>query len=347
MTGFEDKLIEPTIPCEFVGDVLQACGYRGADTDALLAEVGLDAARLRVSGSRISVVDYARLFERVIGVTQDGFLGFLDDPVPSKSFGVFACQMAACRNLKQVLRQANLFYRLFTQQFHFDVEEENEQARIVLQFIETQPFDYRFIYQSILLVLVRLMHWFIGEPIRPTAVSFTFDGVHLDPYLRYLFDCPVYYKQPQNTLCIERHLLTVPCSTTLDQVNLMLRDSARMMLVSHRPAPYTRQVRKALVLRAGGNWPSAEDVAATMRMSKNLLWRKLKKEGTTFLEIRDAVKRDFAMALMDDGHLPVCAIAERVGFADLSAFNKAFHKWVGQSPSAYRTALLGVRPEAE
>jgi AraC-like DNA-binding protein len=157
--------------------------------------------------------------------------------------------------------------------------------------------------------------------------------------LRYLFDCPLEYGRSHNEIHIDAELLYQPSSTTLEQVDAMLKDSRWMILVSHKSAPFTREVRKMLILNHETGGLSVEEVAERMSVSKNLLWRRLKKENTNFLDIRDEVKRDIALSSLNDHELSISDIAYKTGFSDLSSFNKAFTKWTGQSPSAYRKSF--------
>lgn len=338
-TGRYQRMLEPTIPVEFVVDALQSCLYRGIDTADLLEQAGLEQNMLDVQGYRVSAVSYSKLVELIIKTLDDGFVGFLDAKIPVRAFSVFACQLAACTNVLQVVQQANRFYGLFTDQFKIVIKEHNDEVILALEFRETQSFDYRFIYQSALVVLLRLIDWFVGENTKPKLVGFSFEAAGMQKYLEYLFDCPLAYSCQRNEIHIEKQLLTTACSVTLEQVDAMLRDSAIMMLVSTRPAPFTHQVRKALVIRRQDCWPSADEIANSMGISTNLLWRKLKKEGASFLGIRDGVKRDLAISLLCDNNLTVAEVSSRVGFAELSAFNKAFKKWTSQTPSSYRASL--------
>ena len=77
----------------------------------------------------------------------------------------------------------NRFYAMFTRQFCLRVERKksgNDVVRVLLEGEETQAFDYRFIYQSILLVLLRLVHWCLGEVVAPRRLGFTFDEGGMD-----------------------------------------------------------------------------------------------------------------------------------------------------------------------
>lgn len=340
MELLEQNLLTPTIPGEFVFDAIQACKRCGVDGELLIAEAGIDLNQLGLKGCRVSVDHYSKLIELIISETGHGFFGFLDENFPPRAFSVFAAHLAACRNLEQVFEQFNRFLALFTKQFWMEITLDVETAVIVLGFKETQDFDYRFFYQSILITVVRLTNWLIGEEVTFKVAKFTFDEAGLDKHLSYLFGCPLEFSQERNEIHLDRELLSIPCSTTLEQVNVMLRDSRRMMLINHRPSPFTRQVRESLILNRQQGWLSIENVADKMNLSKNLLWRKLKKENTTFLQIRDDVKRDLAISLIADTELTVSSVAETVGFNEVSAFNKAFKKWLGVSPSVYRKNLF-------
>lgn len=339
MSTAEARLIAPTIPSQFVFDALAPRIQMGDDIEPLLLRAGLDLAELKAQGSRVSVLDYARLIELIILDSNDGFLGFLEEPIPVRAFSVVATQLAAVDNVQQLLTHMNRFYALFSDQFSWQIETKDEQCCIRLLFDERQGFDYRFIYQSLLLVAIRLIHWFVGEQVDLIRVCFTFSEANVGQHLHYLFGAPVQFLQCENAIYLPNEVMTLNCTCTLDQVQVMLRDSRRMMLVQNAVQPFTQQVRRALILNREQGWLSVEEIAQGMHLSTNQLWRKLKKEQTSFLEIRDDLKRDYALSLLRDRDLRVGEVAERLGFSEVSSFNKAFLKWVGIPPSQYRAQL--------
>jgi len=60
-------------------------------------------------------------------------------------------------------------------------------------------------------------------------------------------------------------------------------------------------------------------------------------------ELGDAeVRRQRARQLLRDTDLPVLAIAETLGYADAPAFTRAFRRWSGTTPTAWRAARRRV-----
>lgn len=83
----------------------------------------------------------------------------------------------------------------------------------------------------------------------------------------------------------------------------------------------------------------AETVAERLHMSRHTLHRKLRLENLTFGRLLDDVRRELAVTLLKELDRPLVEVAELLGFSELSAFCRAFKRWVGQSPGAFRQAI--------
>ncbi len=98
-------------------------------------------------------------------------------------------------------------------------------------------------------------------------------------------------------------------------------------------ARLTVAVEQAL---ARGSAPEREALARALGMSGRTLARRLLREQQRFSAIVDAVRRRRAEELVADSTLALGEVAASLGFADAAAFGKAFRRWCGISPSAYR-----------
>ena len=64
--------------------------------------------------------------------------------------------------------------------------------------------------------------------------------------------------------------------------------------------------------------------------------RRLERERTTFQAELDAARRKLATDHLRDGRAPLTEIAFLSGFSHVESFHRAFKRWTGQTPLAYR-----------
>src|SRR5690606_5551943 len=82
-----------------------------------------------------------------------------------------------------------------------------------------------------------------------------------------------------------------------------------------------------------------EAVADQVGLSVRNLQRRLKTLGTTYQNLLDESRQALAMRLVESSDTPLYEIAFMVGYAEPSAFYKAFRRWTGSTPGEYRQAL--------
>jgi AraC-like DNA-binding protein len=104
-----------------------------------------------------------------------------------------------------------------------------------------------------------------------------------------------------------------------------------------RSASVTRAAR-AFIDRAtrDGDMATVESVAKKLHLSERTLSRRLESEGTTFAAELDASRQALAVWLVDQPGRSFPDIAYRLGFSHTESFFRAFKRWTGRSPSAYR-----------
>jgi AraC-like DNA-binding protein len=79
-----------------------------------------------------------------------------------------------------------------------------------------------------------------------------------------------------------------------------------------------------------------EAIAARMHMSPRTLQRRLRDEGTTYLELLNDVRRELALRHVQEGRESISEIAFLLGFSEVSTFHRAFKRWCGRTPAEVR-----------
>lgn len=105
--------------------------------------------------------------------------------------------------------------------------------------------------------------------------------------------------------------------------NLSSRDSVLMKL-------------RHLPIVSAGRVMSLEDAAVALHMSDRTLKRQLQKLNTQYRRLVDAMRFEWAASALRSSDMAVAEIAEQMCFTDVANFRRAFKRWTGQTPQAYR-----------
>src|ERR1700756_1449033 len=93
-----------------------------------------------------------------------------------------------------------------------------------------------------------------------------------------------------------------------------------------------REIARVLVKGEG----SIEHLAKANGTSVQTLQRRLKDAGLNYSDLQNDVRKTLALNLLENETLALAEIAFSLGYPEVSAFNHAFRRWVGQSPGDYR-----------
>ncbi|MEU7224109.1 AraC family transcriptional regulator [Streptomyces chrestomyceticus] len=198
-----------------------------------------------------------------------------------------------------------------------------------------------FLAESVMIIWHRLSSWLIGRRIPLRHARFAHPApAHAHEY-ELLFGCAVRFGSPRTAAAFDARWLAAPVVRDEAALTAMLR-RAPADLLSRREygTTVTERVRRTLVLalRAAGpaRLPEAAEVAARLAVSPATLRRRLQEEGTSYRRLKDAVRRDAAISSLAAGREPIAELAARLGFSEDTAFHRAFRRWTGTTPGAYR-----------
>lgn len=80
---------------------------------------------------------------------------------------------------------------------------------------------------------------------------------------------------------------------------------------------------------------TVDHIARCMAMSRRTLQRRLSDSGTSFQAVLDETRQKMALRYLRDSTLQVTQLSDLLGYADLSAFSRAFTRWFGMPPSRW------------
>jgi AraC-like DNA-binding protein len=98
-----------------------------------------------------------------------------------------------------------------------------------------------------------------------------------------------------------------------------------------------REIARMLVEGKG----TIEHLARATGTSVRTLQRRLQDAGANYSDLQNDVRKTLALNLLENETLALAEIAFSLGYSEVSAFNHAFRRWIGQSPGDYRRLRAG------
>lgn len=333
-----------TIAVSLVEEAVQCVRRLGVDPSAMLERAGIAPHLLASPQGRVSSAQYGALWNAIGRELDDEFFGQDSHPMRSGSF-IALCQAAlTARNGAQAIARATGFMRLVLDDMTAQVDATSERVRLVYTLREGVPEKAMFAYATHFILVYGVLCWLVGRRIPVHAARFSCAEPAAGHEYRSMFCDDLRFGERESYVDLAPAFLDLPVIQTAKSLKTFLRNAPASFIVKYRnPDSMSARVRRALRARPIAEWPGADTLAAEFRTAEATMRRKLKREGETYQSIKDALRRDMAIAALQDGERTIADIAVAVGFAEPSAFHRAFRKWTGARPTDYRP--LGQRRE--
>jgi AraC-like DNA-binding protein len=156
----------------------------------------------------------------------------------------------------------------------------------------------------------------------------------LKPYKQF-FRASLRFNTDESIVVFPTHWLThqLPSADPMLQQHLIMEAEA---LHAHLDSDLTGNLQRVLRQSLISKSYSATDVAEQLGMHERTLHRRLMAAGTNFRQELDQVRYITSQQLLSGTAMVLAEIATSVGYADASAFNRAFKRWSGVTPAQWR-----------
>jgi len=151
------------------------------------------------------------------------------------------------------------------------------------------------------------------------------------------FGCPVQFESGRDALLVSDASLDAPNRLGDETIVGFFDRHLEEQLASLTQEYHLElQVRRAVATRLSDGVPRVSAIASEFAMSARTLQRRLSEQGHSFQTVVDRARKDLAQRLLTETDYSLAEIAFLTGFAEQSSFTKAFKRWAGQTPRAYR-----------
>lgn len=310
----------------------------GLDGDALLAEVGLDRARLADPELRIPAGQADALWLAIAARCDDPDLALhAAEKLPFGAYRVVDYLAAHAPTLGAAFERVAAYFPLIDPRGRIDVEHRGDHHE--LRMVATAPGATirRTAAEYTFAALVVRLRAGTGQSFAPARVRFAAPPPASTRELARVFACPLEFAADHHALQIADADWRRPSLQADPGLFEVLERHAAMLLAALPPASrLVGELRHAIAAELRAGEPTLAQVGKRLGMSGRTLQRRLDDEQLRFGAVVDEVKAELAKARLADPSLALCEVAFMLGFADQSAFTRAFKRWTGATPGQWR-----------
>jgi len=336
-----------TIAICFVEAGLRAVHARGLDAEALLVQVGIPPSLLQAPQARVSAAHYGALWRLIAQTLGDELFGLDSRQVKVGSFAMLCRTVIHCKTLEQALNRCSRFYDLLLDDVSIVLSRDAKAAKLTLRERNARRSGAQrvFAHEGLLISLHGLACWLVGRRIPIALAEFGYpEPAHSAEY-RTRFSTELGFDRPSTSITFDGCYLGLPVVQGEQSVKEFLRMIPENILVKYKNTNgLTAKIRARLRRSLPDELPDLETLACELHTTPATLRRRLQEEGESYQSIKDQLRRDLAITYLSDSERSVMDIALELGFAEPSAFHRAFKKWTGASPGEHRRSLAHSGP---
>lgn len=330
----ERKSSQLRVSAHWLTVLLQGFRSLGISADSVLQEARIMPGELSEPDARIDL-ERTLLFWRAAAAATDQPLGLrLGEYLTPLHFPLLAMNLMHSRSLLEALGMAERYSSVISEGGRFSLNQDNGQMHVIYL-----PGDRSFSrdqIDTVLLLLKKFGEWLYCRPVPPVRVllGFTVDEAEVAEYER-AYGCIPEFGADKHALVYDVAWFQKPLpggEPALAGMHQQLLD-AQLKRV-HQPEVRIRVER--CLQEAVHLATDREEIASRLYMSVSTLQRRLVEAGTSFQQLLDSERQRRATQLLRGTDLPIADISALLGFADGSAFSKAFKRWQGITPLQYR-----------
>jgi AraC-like DNA-binding protein len=345
------KILEKgSIAISFVHEALACIRSRGLDQSALLLQAGISPELLVSTSARVSSRQYGALWHLIAQTLDDEFFGMDSHRMKAGSFTLLCHAVIHSNTLERALLRAMRFLRLVLDDMAGELSRDGDTAHILLkdlpastQGTSDSPATVKraFAYGTYLIMLHGLACWLVGRRIPLSTADFCCAEPGFSDEWRTLFSRNLNFNQAHCRISFPSRYLDMANIQNERTMKEFLRSAPANFLIKYKNSDsLSAKIRRRLREWSPAAWPDFDTLAHQLNASPATLRRRLDDEGESYRAIMDELRRDLAISLLSDTQLSMSDIAGELGFAESSAFHRAFKKWTGTRPGEYRCRVV-------
>lgn len=333
----DTPLTEHSLLATFVLPVAQALRLQGIEPIDVIEGAGIDPAAVINPDRRIPLSNMQSLMRECVEITGDEAFGLLaaEQLQPQVLHGLGLAWLAS-DTVYDGLRRTVRFCTFMATQADITLEEEGPFVHLNLGETTLPEEGVPAVADFTVGMLVRMCQLTLGQFIAPVRIELERAEPEAPERWEYMLSSRVQFDSSVSRMTWSLSDILEPLATGNPALAKINDEQTQAYLDSLLSPSISREVAiKILEFLADGP-PNQQQIADAMNVSNRTLQRKLKDEGTSFMDLLSDTRLQLARRYLGHPGRSVVETAYLLGFSEPSTFSRAFKRWTGSSPADYR-----------
>lgn len=276
------------------------------------------------------------LLDRALG---PGFSVRVGQQMKMDDYGVLGLSWKTCSKAGEIFERCERYFHLLSNTYLFKVEKEGAVSRVHL-FRDAYRRGVELSNEATFSATVVVLQAITETDMTPLSLSFKHGAPKDVQSYREAFKCPILFDQPHNFIAyqtIDLETRTAKADTSINKF-LVERVEEETRGIEISSIKIVADVEELIKDALPSGIPGIIQIGEHMAMSGRTLTRRLSESGLTFRDLVQQTQEKISKDLLRNSSNTIGEIAFQTGFSEQSAFSRAFKRWTGQSPLAYRNS---------
>jgi AraC-like DNA-binding protein len=326
-----------TIRAGSLAPLKSAAAALSLNLPSLLREAGLNADALDEPEARLPVETVAALLEAAaVDARRQDFGLLMAQSWSIADFGPISVALVYQDTLRDAVRTLARHRAHLSEALSLEIEDEGGNARLNLSLTLPPHTPHRQLTEYLVGQTARLCRTFLGAGWLPITAAFRHGPAAETAYHRRTFGRDSQFNAGFDGLVLRWSDLDTKMQRLLDPSMRRHAEALVEHLPSRRAESIAERASNHIRSHLGQGDASLAGVAKALNLTPRTLQRRLQAENIVFSQLLDTVRAELARAYLCERGASLGQIAERLGYADGSAFTRWFVEQFGQPPSRWR-----------
>ena len=328
----------PTIQAAATAGILEHTQNGGGDVGVVLRQARLTMDDFARPENRLPLASFVRLIESASRATGDEWFGaHLGQTCPLSALGLPGHLATLAPTVEQALESFARHYPLLGDATDVRLQREEGRLSFTYHVLDDESWPRRQDADQVLTMVVSLIRRWVDPRWAPDLVWFEHAAPGNTAEIERILGCPVQFDRPTNTIWFDLSAAAranPQADATSFQLFSWFADT-----VSERPRAtpsFTDQVVASIETCAQTGDAGIGPVARSLGLETRTLQRRLRAADTSFSELHERYRRAQSFMLLESSKLTPKEIAGQLGYANPSAFIRAFRRWTTTTPKRFR-----------